>query len=232
MGYLTTVTSLRKHLIVCVFVSVLGMMRSAADARSYRLILSSKALCVDTVLVPGMDFIIDYDAPDLKLSNREDMMIEIYTNHDRDPGPPIQRFEIKVQEDSIALPTLDISMRTDGHLRICTKAIYASRQDPRRISIHVHPLSPPPFKPPPDQSHVVDKLARMQYEIDRLATEAEYVLGTAVQMKKQSVVFHKQFIAMRSATKWWPILQIVLLCGAAVMQAKFMVTYLSKRHVV
>jgi len=193
--------------------------------------MSSKPSCAQTSLIPGVKYGIDYLAPDLDLTNDMDMILTVHHTLEHSLSPPFYSQTIVNKEGVLSFKSeLHPETMDEGFVDICVKAFMATHKRPRRISFSLHEMMDIPEFKAPDQSHVVDRLARMEYEVEKMAMEVENVMMGAEMTHDHAKHLHRQNRKMHRASKWWPIVQIIILCGATVLQAKYMMNYLSKRH--
>lgn len=205
---------------------------TSLSAKPYRLIMSSKPSCAQTSTIPGVRYGIDYLAPDLDLSNDGDMILTVHHTLEHSVSVPFYSQAIVSKEGVLSFESAHHpEVMDEGFLDICVKAVMATHQKPRRISFSLHEMMDIPEFKAPDQSHVVDRLARMEYEVEKMTMEVENVMVAAEMTHDHAKHLHRQNRMMHRASKWWPIVQIIILCGATILQAKYMMNYLSKRHV-
>ena len=65
-----------------------------------------------------------------------------------------------------------------------------------------------------------------------LVKEANLLLSTADQIKDEEAGFHQKSIDMNSASKWWPMLHIMVLLATGFTQANHIVTFFKSRHII
>lgn len=203
-------------------------------AEPYRFIMSAKPLCASTSIVPGIKYQIFYRVPDIDRNVDDDMVLEVRHSDDsnsyRQRDLVISTHSLRDIDGSVTVNVKSNHEASDGFVDVCVKALMATRQRPRRVFLDVQETAPPKYVAP-DQSHLVDRLARMEYEVERMATEVENLMRMSEMSREQSYLLHQKNRKMHRASKWWPILQIIILGAATFMQARYMMGYLSKRHV-
>lgn len=136
----------------------------------------------------------------------------------------------------------------DGIANICFRASTSSSKHPQRFSVHVETseqdpriLLPTPSKDGTDrkmedskkEADVVDThLSRMETELQRITIAMNHVLKEADFNKDQDSLFHKQTLAMHSATTFWPIVQVCILLITGFTQANHIVRFFKSRRII
>lgn len=83
-----------------------------------------------------------------------------------------------------------------------------------------------------DQKHARVHLNYLDRVVANLVKEANLLLSTADQIKDQESSFHQKSIDMNSASKWWPMLHIMVLLATGFTQANHIVSFFKSRHII
>lgn len=128
----------------------------------------------------------------------------------------------------------------DGIAMICIRSSTASEKLPQRFGIRVDTSEQDPriLLPSTNDGEEakgadVDKhLSHMEMELQRITLAMNHVLREADFNKDQDGLFHKQTIAMHSATTFWPIVQVCILLITGFTQANHIVRFFKSRRIV
>jgi emp24/gp25L/p24 family/GOLD len=135
----------------------------------------------------------------------------------------------------------------DGIANICFRASAASRKHPQRFGIHVESSEQDPRILLPSEDKTKDgkvsssggketdvdaHLSNMEKELQRITLAMNHVLKEADFNRDQDAIFHKQTLAMHSATTFWPIVQVSILLITGFTQANHIVRFFKSRRII
>ena len=83
-----------------------------------------------------------------------------------------------------------------------------------------------------NQKHAKVHLNYLDRVVANLVKEANLLLSTADQIKDEEAAFHQKSIDMNSASKWWPMLHIMVLLATGFTQANHIVSFFKSRHII
>lgn len=83
-----------------------------------------------------------------------------------------------------------------------------------------------------NQKHAKVHLNYLDRVVANLVKEANLLLSRADQIKDEEAAFHQKSIDMNSASKWWPMLHIMVLLATGFTQANHIVSFFKSRHII
>jgi hypothetical protein len=129
-------------------------------------------------------------------------------------------------------------LEVDGVANICVRASTASGRKPLIVGLRVSNSEQDPAllkeaeSSSKDTTDVDKHLTHMEMELKRITTAMNYVLREADFNKDQDAIFHKQTMAMDSATTFWPIVQVCVLLMTGFTQASHIVRFFKSRRII
>jgi emp24/gp25L/p24 family/GOLD len=137
--------------------------------------------------------------------------------------------------------TLYHTMEVDGTAKICIRAtdtdkvddhnmvfglrIMTSEEQPELIRTHGKDKDTTP-------ANVERHLTHVEMELQRISTAMESVLKEADVNQERDTKFHKQTLAMHSATTFWPIVQVCVLLMTGFTQTSHIVHFFKSRRII
>ncbi len=135
-----------------------------------------------------------------------------------------------------------------GTVEICVQSIIASTKKPTRIHLRVDMLADDEeydddeyvgeyeqqkTKDPDHLEHkeLASKMTRLERDLNTLNNRIKAALNNADYNKDQEAIFHEQSISMNRASRYWPIIQLVVLIVTGFTQANHIVRYLKSHHI-
>lgn len=139
-----------------------------------------------------------------------------------------------------------------GNVEICIQSIIASTKKPARFHLKVDMLASDEeytdddeyegenveqkkakAKDPDHLEHheISTKMSRLERDLQTLNNRVKACLNNADFNKDQETIFHEQSISMNRASKYWPIIQLVVLIVTGFTQANHIVRYLKSHHI-
>jgi len=138
-----------------------------------------------------------------------------------------------------------------GNVEICVQSIIASTKKPARIHLKVDMLADEDdqeydddeyigektkkekTKDPEHLDHheITSKMSRLERDLQTLQNRVKACLNNADYNKDQEAIFHGQSISMNRASKYWPIIQLLVLILTGFTQANHIVRYLKRHHI-
>ena len=137
-----------------------------------------------------------------------------------------------------------------GTVEICVQSIVASTNKPARIHLKVDMAaseeeenndeydggSGTKKETPKDPEHlehhqISSKMSRLERDLQTLQNRVKACINNADYNKDQEAIFHEQSISMNRASKYWPIIQLIVLIVTGFTQANHIVRYLKTHHI-
>jgi hypothetical protein len=118
---------------------------------------------------------------------------------------------------------------TDGPVQACIRAQGASAKSPVRISIVVETGHDAAHYLHEEQEH---HLSKVQLQFLRLQDSLGNILKEADSAKERETEFHNQSVSMHAATRWWPMVQIMVLLITGFTQASAMVNFFKSKRLI
>jgi emp24/gp25L/p24 family/GOLD len=129
----------------------------------------------------------------------------------------------------------------DGIANICFRSNSASKKLPQRFGFRLETSENDPRMLLPkgegegisdSATNVDEHLSHMERELQRITIAMNHVLREADFNKDQDTLFHKQTLAMHSATTFWPIVQVCILLITGFTQANHIVRFFKSRRII
>ena len=147
--------------------------------------------------------------------------------------------------------------KDSGTVEVCVQSILASSKKPARFHLRVDMVASDKEYDDDDQyldddfsvqakkakkektkdpehlehKEVSTKLSRLERDLQTLQNRVKAMLNNADYNKDQEAVFHEQSISMNRASKYWPIIQLIVLLVTGFTQANHIVRYLKSHHI-
>lgn len=140
-----------------------------------------------------------------------------------------------------------------GNVEICIQSIVASTKKPARFHLKVDMLASDEedytdddeyegenvnqkkakTKDPEHMEHheITTTMTRLERDLQTLNNRVKACLNNADFNKDQETIFHEQSISMNRASKYWPIIQLIVLIVTGFTQANHIVRYLKSHHI-
>jgi len=139
-----------------------------------------------------------------------------------------------------------------GTVEVCVQSIIASVKKPTRVHIKVDMVASdeeynddeyageyttsPQKEKTKDPEHLEHKelstkMSRLERDLQTLNNRVKACLNNADYNKDQETIFHEQSISMNRASKYWPIIQLIVLIVTGFTQANHIVRYLKTHHI-
>jgi len=140
-----------------------------------------------------------------------------------------------------------------GTVEVCVQSILASTKKPARFFLKVdteasdneyddddgyydddsHVSESAKKKDPDHLEHreLSTKMTRLERDLQTLQNRVRACLNNADFNKDQETLFHEQSVSMNRATKYWPIIQLIVLLVTGFTQANHIVRYLKTHHI-
>jgi hypothetical protein len=137
--------------------------------------------------------------------------------------------------------TLYHTMEVDGTAKICLRATDSNKVDDhamvfglRIITSEEQPELTREHGKGKDVSpaHVDQHLTHVEMELQRISTAMESVMKEATINQERDTKFHKQTLAMHSATTFWPIVQVCVLLMTGFTQTSHIVHFFKSRRII
>jgi len=82
------------------------------------------------------------------------------------------------------------------------------------------------------QEAAKDHLSEMERILSKMIREANLLLKNADSVKNDEAAFFKQSKEMNAASKWWPMLHVVVLLVMGFTQANHVVKFFKGKHII
>jgi len=118
---------------------------------------------------------------------------------------------------------------TDGPVQVCIRSQGATTHNPVRMSIVI--------ETGPDAAHYLHEeqehhLSKVQMRFLTLQDSLHAILKEADVAKQRETEFHNQSISMHAASRWWPIVQIMVLLITGFTQVSAMVNFFKSKRLI
>lgn len=140
-------------------------------------------------------------------------------------------------------------IEVDGTAVICIRSTMANKKHVQRFSLHIETnindstITLPKnyyknkenkklIQEPEIKVDVDEHLSYMEMEIQRILIHMNHILKEAEFNKDQDTLFHKQTLAMHSATTFWPIVQVCILLATGFTQANHIIQFFKSRRII
>jgi len=172
------------------------------------------------------------------------------TTYDQDDNPIISGNGLVREELTHKKGRIEFMTGNDsGTVEICVQSIIASTKKPTRVHIKVDMLADDEeynddeyggeyseeqqAKDPDHLEHkeLASKMSRLERDMKTLNNRVKAALNNADFNKDQETIFHEQSISMNRASKYWPIIQLIVLIITGFTQANHIVRYLKSHHI-
>jgi hypothetical protein len=122
----------------------------------------------------------------------------------------------------------------DGRGEICVHNDKATVKHPLRFALRVQRDSDEESlaEEKEEMGDFSEHLSHMEMEIARIEKAMHSVLKDADYLKEQDAQFHKEAMAMDSATIFWPIVQVCVLLMTGFTQARHIVEFFKQRRII
>ena len=128
----------------------------------------------------------------------------------------------------------------DGTATVCVRASTATPKNPMAFALHIESSEEVPSlikdavqkKDAVTATDMDEHLTHMERELNRITSAMSHVLKEADRNKDQDAIFHRQTIAMHSATTFWPIVQVCVLLMTGFTQASHIVRFFKSRRII
>jgi len=242
--------SVRISVTVLFSVVIMMMMVLAVDAMPIFLVTSGRGKCMSLTEPEGTLLNIQYEAPDLVLTKKEEGGGPVWitantvsmepvsassfgtskTKNDRNQQPLSHELRKRQGQITYLVPI-------DGQVNICIRASAASTKYPMRFGFVVEreteelePDEPPDAKDKTNAHH--HSLSKVEDETNKLRQIMNQILAEADFAKEREKTFHAQSQHMNAASMWWPIVQIGFLLCMGFTQASHITGFFKSRHII
>lgn len=83
-----------------------------------------------------------------------------------------------------------------------------------------------------NQAEAKVHLSEMERILMKMIKDSSLLLRNADMIKDEEAAFHKQSVEMNSASKWWPMLHVVVLLVTGFTQANHVIRFFKSRHII
>lgn len=235
-----------------VWLAILGL----GESMPYFIISNPKARCVTVTAPHTTKLRIDYEAPDLDLSETKEPNVWVTINAKQLKSPSFNnakewnahfKSQLKVNaptptQERITQTKGSVAYETqqNGQVEVCLRASMASSQNPMRFALHIqkeseihaHEEHEEQLQQQRDATDADRHLTHMELEMKHLMISMKNIIAEADFSKERETHFHHQTLSMHAASMWWPIVQLCVLLLTGFTQANHVVRFLKSKRLI
>jgi len=148
---------------------------------------------------------------------------------------------VLVQEVKEIQGKLRYQGRGEGELNICVKIAEIPGKKYMKPALVAFRVAETGGLDEPEEEFHIDKkgqeaakthLSDMERILGKMIKDASLLLKNADMIKNEESEFHKQSLEMNAASRWWPMLHVLVLLATGFTQANHVIKFFKSRHII